>query len=220
MKIIPLLFLCTVAAAESKTEAELRQELAASEAARAKLIESLSKLSTAQAKQSALATSRNRVAEEQRTKQNTTETRAAEAAQQTADRANVNALLSREESTRQLNELLMSQDRTRGAIITTGITEASAVLLLLLGTLGTFLSTRQQHRYAIEQVNEVRSVVQGVKVSADATLVGVSEVAAISRHTEKNTNHLKDELVALTAKSSHAEGLKEGLSEGKREIIK
>lgn len=36
------------------------------------------------------------------------------------------------------------------------------------------------------------------------------ETKEIAKHTEQNTNHLKDELVALTAKSSHAEGVKEG----------
>lgn len=35
----------------------------------------------------------------------------------------------------------------------------------------------------------------------------------VSKHTEANTNHLKDELVALTAKSSHAEGLLQGQTE-------
>ena len=32
----------------------------------------------------------------------------------------------------------------------------------------------------------------------------------IAKATEENTNHMKDELVALTAKSSHAEGMLEG----------
>jgi hypothetical protein len=32
----------------------------------------------------------------------------------------------------------------------------------------------------------------------------------VSEHTEANTNHMKDELVALTAKSSHAAGVLEG----------
>jgi len=38
----------------------------------------------------------------------------------------------------------------------------------------------------------------------------------ISRHTEENTNHMKDELVALTAKSSHAEGFLEGRAESSK----
>jgi hypothetical protein len=33
-----------------------------------------------------------------------------------------------------------------------------------------------------------------------------------SKRAEKNTNGVKDELVALTAKASHAEGLKEGVA--------
>lgn len=37
--------------------------------------------------------------------------------------------------------------------------------------------------------------------------------AKISEHTEQNTNHMKDELVALTAKSSHAEGMLEAKKE-------
>ena len=36
------------------------------------------------------------------------------------------------------------------------------------------------------------------------------DAVAISLKTEINTNHMKDELVALTAKSSHAEGVLEG----------
>lgn len=36
-----------------------------------------------------------------------------------------------------------------------------------------------------------------------------------SEKTEKNTNHMKDELVALTAKSSHAEGHAEGVQDQK-----
>lgn len=36
------------------------------------------------------------------------------------------------------------------------------------------------------------------------------EAVQVARHTEQNTNHMKDELVALTAKASHAEGVKEG----------
>jgi hypothetical protein len=32
----------------------------------------------------------------------------------------------------------------------------------------------------------------------------------VAQKTEENTNHMKDELVALTAKSSHAEGVIEG----------
>jgi hypothetical protein len=41
----------------------------------------------------------------------------------------------------------------------------------------------------------------------------------VSRQTEHNTNHMKDELVALTQKSSHAEGILEGkrISEQSRE---
>jgi hypothetical protein len=35
----------------------------------------------------------------------------------------------------------------------------------------------------------------------------------IATQTEENTNHMKDELVALTAKSSHAEGVLEGKSQ-------
>ncbi len=34
-----------------------------------------------------------------------------------------------------------------------------------------------------------------------------------AQKTEENTNHMKDELVALTAKSSHAEGKLEGAAE-------
>lgn len=41
----------------------------------------------------------------------------------------------------------------------------------------------------------------------------LDRVAELSAHTETNTNHLKDELVALTAKASHAEGVKEGRAE-------
>jgi hypothetical protein len=35
------------------------------------------------------------------------------------------------------------------------------------------------------------------------------ETLTVSQHTEENTNHLKDELVALTRKDAHAEGVKE-----------
>jgi hypothetical protein len=41
------------------------------------------------------------------------------------------------------------------------------------------------------------------------------ETQAIAQKTESNTNHMKDELVALTAKSSHAEGKLEGKAEEK-----
>ena len=37
-----------------------------------------------------------------------------------------------------------------------------------------------------------------------------ARAVAVAEHTEENTNHMKDELVALTAKSSHAEGVLEG----------
>ncbi len=36
-----------------------------------------------------------------------------------------------------------------------------------------------------------------------------------AKQTEENTNHMKDELVALTAKSSHAEGKLEAQQEAK-----
>ena len=39
------------------------------------------------------------------------------------------------------------------------------------------------------------------------------DAVIISRHTEENTNHLKDELVALTAKASHAAGKLEAQNE-------
>jgi hypothetical protein len=41
----------------------------------------------------------------------------------------------------------------------------------------------------------------------------------ISKKTEENTNHLKDELVALTAKASHAEGMKAAEDIAKKETI-
>ena len=41
------------------------------------------------------------------------------------------------------------------------------------------------------------------------------DTQVIARKTEENTNHLKDELVALTAKSSHAEGKLEAQNEAK-----
>lgn len=40
-----------------------------------------------------------------------------------------------------------------------------------------------------------------------------AETKQIAQHTEENTNHLKDELVELTAKASHAEGYKAGREE-------
>jgi hypothetical protein len=42
------------------------------------------------------------------------------------------------------------------------------------------------------------------------------ETKTIAQHTEQNTNHLKDELVALTAKASHAEGVLQGEAAAKR----
>ena len=52
------------------------------------------------------------------------------------------------------------------------------------------------------------------KHSIDAVNVS-RETQTIAQKTEQNTNHLKDELVALTAKSSHAEGKLEGKAEAK-----
>ena len=43
--------------------------------------------------------------------------------------------------------------------------------------------------------------------------VHAKEAVAISQQTEKNTNSMKDELVALTHKSSKAEGVLEGRAE-------
>lgn len=40
----------------------------------------------------------------------------------------------------------------------------------------------------------------------------------ISKHTEQNTNHLKDELVALTHKAAHAEGVKQAEDAAAREL--
>jgi hypothetical protein len=41
------------------------------------------------------------------------------------------------------------------------------------------------------------------------------QTQVIAQKTEENTNHMKDELVALTAKSSHAEGKLEAQNEAK-----
>ena len=41
------------------------------------------------------------------------------------------------------------------------------------------------------------------------------ETQKTAEQTQKNTNHMKDELVALTAKSSHAEGKLEAQNEAK-----
>ena len=43
------------------------------------------------------------------------------------------------------------------------------------------------------------------------------ETQAVAKKTEENTNHMKDELVALTAKSSHAEGKLEAQNEAKEQ---
>jgi len=40
--------------------------------------------------------------------------------------------------------------------------------------------------------------------------VASHETKLIAQHTEENTNHMKDELVALTRSSAHAEGVLEG----------
>lgn len=54
-------------------------------------------------------------------------------------------------------------------------------------------------------------------IHAQATLAVSRDTQALARHTEENTNHMKDELVALTKKSSHAEGVLEGKAEAKNE---
>ena len=50
--------------------------------------------------------------------------------------------------------------------------------------------------------------------SADAAATA-RDTQVIAKKTEENTNHLKDELVELTAKSSHAEGKLEAQNEAK-----
>ena len=193
LKVVGVFAFCaTISLADSKTEAELRQRLAASEAARTALVDSLAKITAAQSQQSAVSTRRNAAAEAQRSDQLSDAKRAAE-------RANVNALMQREDARTQTDQLLRASDSAKwGTYATLGVTSLG-FLSLIFTSFWQGHTAKRDHRWAMEKIGEV-------KIATDS-------VVAISKHTEENTNHLKDELVALTAKASHAEGVIEGKRE-------
>jgi hypothetical protein len=198
---------CTVAWADAKSEAELRQRLAESEAARTVLANSIAKLTASQNRQSAVAAIRGDSADAQRSEQTNN-------AAQAAQTANVNAVIALAASREQTDQLLRAADSAKwGTYATLGVTAFGFMTLVFtaLWKSHTDKVTRQEARLEASEAHaEALRKIAEVKRSADTAVSTASDTKSAIAALESNTNSKMDQLLQTTSDAQFAKGIKQG----------